>query len=312
MMESRLAFGAVLLAFGALALTRAHADPACPAGISATHILLLESAQIAVPVDINGTGPFKFVLDTGSQVTVLEPSLAEQLELPTVGSVGIVSVAGRSTATLARVESLEVGTNEIRKPRVAVLDLGAIQRMNPEVRGILGQDFLAHFDLLIDPQHMLLCFDQTGSMQHKLNGEHIPVLGSSAVPTPNSFTEPVLIAAHVEGGGSDPAVLKLDCGGNVPLLFQSPVLFQGKQHGRGRSGQIREGSALGRRTTLSFHAMSPRNVVIGTRRLHVITFFTPALAGTAHRTGEDGLLPITLFKRVFISNRDRYVIFDPH
>jgi hypothetical protein len=77
MMESRLAFGAVLLAFGALALTRAHADPACPAGISATHILLLESAQIAVPVDINGTGPFKFVLDTGSQVTVLEPSLAE-------------------------------------------------------------------------------------------------------------------------------------------------------------------------------------------------------------------------------------------
>jgi predicted aspartyl protease len=312
MMESRLAFGAVLLGFGVLALTRAHADPTCPAGVSATNILLLESAQIAVPVEINGTGPFKFVLDTGSQLTVLEPSLAEQLELPGVGAVAIVSLAGRSTATLAGVESLGVGINEIRKPRVAVLDLGAIQRVNPEVRGILGQDFLAHFDLLIDPQHMLLCFDQTGRMQHKLNGEHIPVLRSSAVPTPNSFTEPVLIAAHLEGGGSDPAVLKLDCGGNVPLLFQSAVLLEGKQHGHGRSGQIREGSALGRRTTLSFRAMSPRNVVIGTRRLRGIKFFSPASEGTAHRTGEDGLLPITLFKRVFISNRDRYVIFDPH
>jgi hypothetical protein len=312
MVASRLTFHAVLLAFGVLSLTRAHADPACPAGIAATHILLLESAQIAVPVDINGTGPFKFVLDTGSQLTVLEPSLAEQLDLPGVGSVGIVSVGGRFPATLAGVESLRVGTNEIRQPRVAVLDLGAIQRVNPEVRGILGQDFLARFDLLIDPQHMLLCLDQTGRMQHKLNGEHIPVIRSPAVQTPKSFTEPVLIAAHLEGGGSDPAVLKLDCGGNVPFLFQSPVLLENKQHGRARSSQIREGSALGRRTTLSFHAMSPRKVVIGTRRLRGITFFTLASADTAPRTGEDGLLPITLFKRVFISNRDRYVIFDPH
>jgi hypothetical protein len=304
---SRLAFRAVLLAFGALGLTCAHADPACPAGISATQILLLESAQIGVPVEINGSGPFKFLLDTGSQLTVLEPSLAKQLELPDVGTVGIVSVAGRSTATLAGVESLGVGTNEIRLSRVAVLDLGAIQRVNPEVRGILGQDFLAHFDLLIDPQHMRLCFDQTGRMQHKLNGEHIPVLRSSIVPTPNSFTEPVLIAAHLEGDGSGPAVLKLDCGGNVPLLF-----IESKQHGRARSNQTREGSALGRRTTMSFHAMTPRNVVIGTRRLHGVTFFTPASASTAPRRAEDGLLPITLFKRVFISNRDRYVIFDPH
>jgi hypothetical protein len=58
--------------------------------------------------------------------------------------------------------------------------------------------------------------------------------------------------------------------------------------------------------------MTPRNVVIGTRRLRGVTFFIPASAGTAPRRAEDGLLPITLFKRVFISNRDRYVIFDPH
>jgi hypothetical protein len=312
MVTTRLAFRAVLLAFGVLAVSHACAEPACPAGISATRILLLEAAQIGVPVEINGAGPFKFVLDTGSQLTVLEPSLKEQLELPEVGSVGVVSVAGRSTATLAGVETLSVGTREIRLPRVAVLDLGSIQRVNPEVRGILGQDFLAHFDLLIDPQHMLLCFDQTGRMQHKLNGERIPVLKSSAVQTPKPFPEPLLIAAHLEGGRSDSAVLKLDCGGNVPLLFQSPVFLENKQHGHEHPNQIREGSALGRRTTLSFHATSPRNVVIGTRRYRGVTFFTPARAGGAPRAGVDGLLPITLFKRVFISNRDGYVIFDPH
>jgi hypothetical protein len=90
------------------------------------------------------------------------------------------------------------------------------------------------------------------------------------------------------------------------------VFLENKQHGHEHPNQIREGSALGRRTTLSFHATSPRNVVIGTRRYRGVTFFTPARAGGAPRAGVDGLLPITLFKRVFISNRDRYVIFDPH
>jgi hypothetical protein len=302
---SRLAFRAVLLIAAALGALRAQADTRCPAGVSAIRILPLASGQIALPVDINGTGPFKFLLDTGSQLTVLEPSLAEQLALQNVGSIGIVSVAAHSTATLAAVESIQVGTNEVGPTQAAVLDLAAIQSANPEVRGVLGQDFLAHFDLLIDQPHMLLCFDQSGRMQRELDGEHIPLLPSSADSSAVLITEPVLIAALFEGGGSGPAILKLDCGGNVPVLFQS------KQSGLKGSDKIREGSALGRRTTLSLRATSPRNVVIGTRRLHRVTFLTPTSSAGLARSGEDGLLPTTLFKRVFISNRDRFVIFDP-
>jgi predicted aspartyl protease len=300
----RLALRTALLA-AALGAAQAHADPRCPAGASAIRILPLEPAQIAVPVDINGTGPFKFLLDTGSQITVLEPSLAEHLGLPTVGSIGIVSVAGHSTASLAGIDRIRIGENEARRTQVAVLDLAGVQTANPEVRGVLGQDFLAHFDLLIDQRHMLLCFDQSGRMQRDLDGEHIPVLRSSADSSDLPVTEPVLIAALFEGGGSGPAILKLDCGGNVPLLFQS------KQRSFKGSDKIREGSALGRRTTLSLRATSPRNVVIGTHRLHRVTFLTPTSSAGPPRSGEDGLLPTTLFKRVFISNRDRFVIFDP-
>ena len=303
-MALRLAFPALLLAAAAFGATRAQADPACPAGSSAIRILPLEPAQIAVPVDINGHGPFKFLLDTGSQLTVVEPSLADQLELPGAGSIGIVSVAGRSTAALAEVDRMAVGSSEIRQPQVAVLDLAAIQKVNPLVRGILGLDFLAHFDLLIDQPHMLLCFDQSGRMRHELRGEQIPVLRSSAAPAALSYTEPVLIEAHLQGSNSRPAVLKLDCGGNVPLLFEE------KERSRRKPERIREGSALGQLAALPFRDLSPRNVMIGTRRLRRVTFLTPASAGIA-RSGEDGLLPITLFKRVFISSRDRFVIFDP-
>ena len=312
-MASRLAFRASL---AVLLTAPALAHAACPRGGSPIRILPLEPAQIAVPVDINGSGPFKFLLDTGSQLTVLEPSLAEQLQLQGAGSIGIVSVAAHSTASLAGLERLAVGNNEIRHSQVAILDLAAIQKLNPTVRGILGQDFLAHFDLLIDQPHLLLCFDQTGRMQRELDGERIPVLKSSGDSTAEPFTEPVLIAARLQGSGpedaaSAPAVLKLDCGGNVALLFHGPLVHARHRHRKG-SERMREGSALGPRSSLLFRDLEPRNVLIGTRRLRQVIFLTPASSSdTASRSGEDGLLPTTLFKRVFISNHDRFVIFDP-
>jgi hypothetical protein len=44
-------------------------------------------APLWSPVGINQRGPFDFMVDTGSQVTVIDPSLAAQLELKPQGEV---------------------------------------------------------------------------------------------------------------------------------------------------------------------------------------------------------------------------------
>jgi hypothetical protein len=44
-------------------------------------------------VRIKQAGPFDFMVDIGSQVTVIDPSLASQLDLRPQGRIGLVSVA---------------------------------------------------------------------------------------------------------------------------------------------------------------------------------------------------------------------------
>src|SRR6266446_1772024 len=42
---------------------------------------------LVVPVTLDGTGPYPFLLDTGSTSTLVDPRLAERLRLPRAGQV---------------------------------------------------------------------------------------------------------------------------------------------------------------------------------------------------------------------------------
>ena len=72
------------------------------------------------------------------------------------------------------------------------------------------------------------------------------------------------------------------------------------------------GSTIGKQAQFSYAYTPPRNVRFGADKEMKIAFATPV--GTGHlysKPGEDGVLPTALFKRVFISAADHFVIFDP-
>lgn len=51
---------------------------------------------------------------------------------------------------------------------------------------------------------------------------------------------------------------------------------------------------------------------IGSRTMSKIPFVTPAKAGQdVPDREEDRILPTVLFQRIYISNSDHYVVFDP-
>ena len=52
-----------------------------------------------------------------------------------------------------------------------------LQSADLHIQGILGEDFLEHFDMLIDNAHSLLCLDDTGAMRAGVKGTHIPLRG---------------------------------------------------------------------------------------------------------------------------------------
>ena len=150
-------YSASLLGFSlALAtLPALEAQPRCPGNTASVTPRFVQRALIVIPVKINHAGPFDFIVDTGSQATVIDPSLASELSLNSEGKVGLVSVFTYTQASATVLDTLEADSKVVEKSP-AVQDLRPIQAADPRIRGVLGESSLAHFDLLIDYGHKLL------------------------------------------------------------------------------------------------------------------------------------------------------------
>ena len=68
-----------------------------------------QALRMTVPVFINGTGPFAFVVDTGANRSVLALELAQRLGLETLGTAEIHGIAGVEPAPLFRTRILRLG-----------------------------------------------------------------------------------------------------------------------------------------------------------------------------------------------------------
>jgi hypothetical protein len=62
-----------------------EAEPRCPGNIVSVTSRFVQHALIVIPVKVNLAGPFDFMVDTGSQVTVIDPLLAAELTLKPQG-----------------------------------------------------------------------------------------------------------------------------------------------------------------------------------------------------------------------------------
>jgi hypothetical protein len=280
----------------------------CPAGSAAIPYHSLVGSQVAVPVSINHSGPYDFMLDTGAQVTIIDPRLAAELNLRPQGSIGVASVLNHGSGDLVKPELVEAGPAAVHDLPVAVLELAQMQAVNRKVRGILGENFLARFDLLIDYGHKMICLDPTKEMQKQLQGERVLMIEQAERDGDLAYAEPLLVTVHLQGDGKKGTVLNVDSGSVVPILFENRL----GSTWRLQRDHAREGSVIGKGSAPMFATMPSQDVRIGSHMTRQIAFLFPII--TEHSTagaGQDGLLPTSLFKRVFISYADRLVIFEP-
>ncbi len=97
-------------------------------------------------VTIDHTGPYDFVLDTGTHASTIDLGLARHLRLPLAATqsqsrgAGKARVLGRSTT----LENLHVGGLVIEKLPAVALDLAAVSaQLGRPLQGVLGNNFLA-------------------------------------------------------------------------------------------------------------------------------------------------------------------------
>jgi hypothetical protein len=70
------------LASASLALATfpaSYAESHFPGNVTSLRLRLVQRSQIVVPVKINHTGPYDFLVDTGAQVTIVDPALLSRL-----------------------------------------------------------------------------------------------------------------------------------------------------------------------------------------------------------------------------------------
>lgn len=101
--------------------------------------------RMTVPVLIGKSGPYDFLIDTGSERTVLSRQVAQGLGLPVTGNGVVVGVAGSHQVELVDVEEISLG-----KRTYYTLTAPLLEAEHIGAQGIVGLDSLQDQRVLID------------------------------------------------------------------------------------------------------------------------------------------------------------------
>ncbi len=96
-------------------------------------------------VEINGKGPFTFLLDTGAESIFMSPQVAQKLALtpPQMKDINVEGFCGLESAKLTQLAEVKLGEKKLNKLEVIILDSSILKFL--EIDGILGQNFLNKF-----------------------------------------------------------------------------------------------------------------------------------------------------------------------
>jgi hypothetical protein len=246
-----------------------------PASDASIRLNTISGIPVVDGVFLNGQGPYRFLLDTGAQTNQVEASLARKIGLVASFQIPMKTVTGSVPVDGGKVDDVTLGSASAPAQLFLFTPLDGPHALSPEIKGVLGQNFLARFDYLLDfAGHRLVIGEPAPEGGNRVNFETIH--GCPAVQT----SEGKLI---------------LDSGANSTILYRSPS-------SAAEAPTIRTDSG-----TVSASPIAGLRLRIGERE------YRPASAAAIPQVlpSGDGLLPVSLFHAVFVANSGKFAIFDP-
>ena len=113
------------------------------------------ASRMTVPVFVNGAGPYRFVVDSGADSSVVGEKIAAQLQLPAGRRTILNSVTETALVDRVLVDQLRIGPTQVGNLELPVLrerDLGA--------QGMLGLDALIEQRLMLDFEKRVITVDE--------------------------------------------------------------------------------------------------------------------------------------------------------
>jgi Aspartyl protease len=259
----------------AFALCNAAAASArqIPSVEGALKISLMSGRPVVDGVYLNGQGPFRFLVDTGAQTNQVEASIARKLKLTSTFRTEIATATGNALAPGGRVAVVTLGSATAASQEFLFTSLDGVRTLSSTIQGVLGQEFLSHFDYLLDfsaRRIVLGALAPEGGSRMDLN----LVDGRPAVET-------------------DKGRLVIDSGTDMAILFVDSARKPG--------GRIV--TAVGSTSVSETHDLKFR---VGGR-----SYSTAAAAVPRASLQEDGIVPASLFHAIYVGNSGKYMILDP-
>ena len=242
---------------------------------------------VTTEVYVGGQGPYLFLVDTGSETTMMDRALAASLGLRPTFQTEIVSVTGSRFAPGATLEGVRAGGADIPPVEVVFDDPVQARQVVPGVRGVLGINALRQVSFLLAPRDGVI----------RIGGDVARPADGVAVPM-REVEGRVVIGARM---GREPLSLVLDSGANHVVLFRMPEAMA-RTSPVSSTVTTLDGARQAAATTWTAEMTVEDKLRMKTR---------PAVVLQRAGSPVDGLMPVSAFERVFVDRARNEVVLSP-
>jgi len=253
---------------------------------------------MVVRVSVNGQGPFDFLVDTGTNTTLVDPGLAADLKLKPVDRTALATLADATPVVRYFADIVQAGRASVAHLELLGAPLTEIRAVDSRIRGVVGMNFLLQFSFLLDYRHQRMAI--------------FPFPDSAPVPAGRPVNvqindSRILIPVASQSSPQGIWNLVLDSGIGSVLLFQNRV-----------------------RTIASPCAVAPCMMQVATNGSNYAapTVVIPEMLVAEHslinqsaivlrndllkpNDPQDGLLPASLFRSVFFDRSNATLVVEP-
>jgi len=262
---------------------------------SAIQFKLVQNHWIVVPVLVNGQGPFDFLLDTGANVTIITPELAQRVAIRPTARVSLITIAGSQVVPYSHLPSLSLGPRTAENLEVIHSSLPEMRSLCSSISGVLGQNFLSQFNYSLNYQNRRIEFEQARPEDHPA-AERLPV---------EQLDGRLLITARPSSSKKKAFKLVLDSGVSMLIIFETtskPLKLDLKQ---GEDRFLTASTTLGSRTlpVAKLPTLQLGRIKLSDLPVALVDGIPGENGGFGH-----GLLATSFFSSIFFNNREGYVI----
>ena len=237
------------------------------------HLRVIAGRPVVDGVYVNGHGPYRFLVDTGTSMNHLEPGLAAEAGLRATFRTELASSLGSIVVPGIDGITVELGGLQADRQRFLFGGIDALHGLSDGIQGVLGQAFLSQFDYLIDLRGKRLSF---GKQEAKGSRAQFQAVNGRTVVATNLGN------------------LVLDSGAARLVLFGIEALIDGQSLMRTMAGSSLVGLVPRRLTIEGRHVWKGQAVAIQKQE----------------QPGVAGLMPIHLFRAVYVCNSEGYLVFE--